>query len=144
MFIDSILIDFTSTRIICYLKPHFKLWLFASVFSGPLDLWTLWSLPFSTTYSFFLLSPLNSYIFLFGIIWSGLLWFGKGGGMVLKFPFWVKTLEMDLWPIYWSWKVRGWVVHLDFKVSSGPLLSFDIWAWDWRWTRTPGPELDQY
>ena len=47
--------------------------------------------------------------------WYGLVWYGlvKGVG---------------------GW-VGGWV-HLDFNISSGPLLSFDIWDWDWRWTMT--------
>ena len=44
-------------------------------------------------------------------------------------------------PLYWHWKVYGWVMHLDYNVSSGPFLCFDLGDWDWRWTRTRAWQL---
>ena len=65
-----------------------------------------------------------------------------GGGLVL-------TLEIEI--DYWRWTfdlyidieklwVGGWVVvYLDYNVSSGPFLSYEIEIGD-----GPGPELDKW
>ena len=78
-------------------------------------------------------------------VWFGMVWFGlvKGGG-ILRCP-------LDIGDWYWRWTFDlyieveklsgGWVVHLDYSVSSGPLLSFDIWDGNWRWTRTRAWQL---
>ena len=71
----------------------------------------------------------------FGIVWyRGGLRFDIGGSDWL--------LEIDHWPFNWCWKVigGGWlVVYLDYNVSSGPFLSYEIEIGD-----GPGPKLDTF
>ena len=97
---------------------------------GPLDLWTLGPLPFSSTSYFLLPLPISSSYS------PPLVWFGMGGGHL------VLTLEIEI--DNWTWSFN---LYIDVKklwggcasvynVSSGPFLSYDIWDCDWRWTGT--------
>ena len=77
------------------------------------------------------------------MIRSGLVWFGKegeGGYLDVLFKFrhwrWTFDLYIDFEKLSGGW----WVVHLDFSVSSGPLLSFDI---EIEIGDGSGPELDK-
>ena len=71
----------------------------------------------------------------------GLVWFGMtGGGSVLTLEIeidnwrWTFDLYIDVKKLW----VGGWVVvELDYNVSSGPFLSYEIEIGD-----GPGPELD--
>ena len=97
----------------------------------PWDLGTLGPLSSSTTSSYFLLPPPTL------LLWYGLVW---GGG-------WVLTLEIEIDNWRWTFdlyidvkKLSGgwwWWCTLDFSVSSGPFLSYEIKIGD-----EPGSELD--
>ena len=66
--------------------------------SGPWDSWTF------SLLQHLLILPHTSYYLLLSL---PLVWFGYGGGNELWH--WRMRLEIDLWPLYWSWKVVGWV-----------------------------------
>ena len=127
------------------------MWLWESWYFGPLDLGTLGPLPSSNKSSYFLWYPLTSSFLFFLLSFFGMVWYGGGLSFDIGDWDWLVTigdccdllLEIDLWPLYWCWKVMGWVVvmggwwvHLDYNISSGPFLDFDLGDWDWRWTRT--------
>ena len=101
---------------------------------GPWDPWTLGLLdlfppPTSHTFSYILLPPPVSSSYSPPLVWFGmvLVWFGKGGGC------WVVTFEIEVgdglltfilmlksWGGWWRW------VYLDYNISSGPFLSYEI------------------
>ena len=60
-----------------------------------------------------------------------LVWLGGGEGVSNDYgPFWVLTLEIELVDGPWTFYIYvkkfsgGWVVHLDYNVSSGPVFQF--------------------
>ena len=69
--------------------------------------------------------------------WYGLVWGGEGG-VSFDSGDWNWLLEIDRWPLYWK-GMGGWLVYLDYNVSSGPFLSHEIEIGD-----GPGPELDNF
>ena len=55
----------------------------------------------------------------------------------IEIDYW--RLTLDLYIDVEKLSVGGWVVHLDYNVSSGPFLSYEIEFGD-----GPGPELDNF
>ena len=100
----------------------------------PLDLLTL-GLPPNSFY-FLLLLPTYFYLlFPPGLVWGG----GRGVKWLWSFLSfyigdWAWTFHNDVKKLLGGW----WWVYLDYNVSSGPFLSFEIEIGD-----GPGPELDK-